>query len=184
MLCFVSRDMGSVKGPFSCLSEETINFAKTLALEISKVPLVNSRIQDLKTDKNSCRRSVVVLKKGVKAGIHDVEKYVDILRVLVDLDVDSEANGYVFMDLVVHNLDNWNSNKLSGQKECLLRLKWAETESSRLRLVWSYFRRQLMRSNFSNNNEVLRLKSHWIAKLHARGRQPPSEMKRSLSTSS
>ena len=132
--------------------------AQRLSKMLQSAPLLQERIAALESHPAEPTRDLIVLRSLPKVTIKDVEVNWDILSAIIDFNQDDLASNSRFMYLVMKDIDADHSRRLSQQDAVALRDVYCNWEADKCRLLWSYFLRQLGRTEWSPNVWVYRLK--------------------------
>ena len=140
--------------------------SQTLAVELmastlDSTPEMAERIEALQSPTSTSSmdgRSLVNLSCLPKLSHKDIEVNAFVIASIINFDRDKLIDHPTFMPLVMKSLDDRYGKKLSLQTGVGGRNFWYKWEGDKTRLLWSYFLRQLCRSNTSNNVFVWRLK--------------------------
>ena len=142
----------------SRLTHEEESAADALAKDLQRCEQVQLRLRSLHADLRCPQRDIIQFVQLPRVSVQDLEANQSILDVLIDFNQDMLLRSSVFMKAVFVKMDVSSGHDLSGQSTCFMQDAYCRWEADKAKLLWAYLKRQLARSQFSNNIHLLHLK--------------------------
>ena len=142
----------------SRLTHEEESAADALAKDLQRCEQVQLRLRSLHADLRCPQRDIIQFVQLPRVSVQDLEANQSILDVLIDFNQDMLLRSSVFMKAVFVKMDVSSGHDLSGQSTCFMQDAYCRWEADKAKLLWAYLKRQLARSQFSNNIHLFHLK--------------------------
>ena len=146
----------------SRLTHEEESAADALAKDLQRCEQVQLRLRSLHADLRCPQRDIIQFVQLPRVSVQDLEANQSILDVLIDFNHDKLLRSSVFMKAVFVKMDVSSGHDLSGQSTCFMQDAYCRWEADKAKLLWAYLKRQLARSQFSNNVHLFHLKQQLL----------------------
>ena len=156
--------------PSHFLANEQKDAAQLLSSMLLSLESWKKRFQELVSSQDETVRDLVPMSRLPRVHVGDVALNADAMQVLIEFvftdfpRYDKFVSNPGFVQYVFWLMDSGLEFKVSAQSLISLRDHYHQWEADKLRLVWAYFKRQLERTEFSNNVFVGRLKQRFLLK--------------------
>ena len=145
------------------LTEAELEMAVGLSTALAGTAHCSKRFEEL-AESESSERDIVIMRGLPRVSTQDIAGNEDIIAEIIEFNKDATIAKPFFMEHVWRILDKSLMGRLSKQELVTLQKSCYRWEADKTRLVYSYFLRQVTRSEFSCSLPVFKLKQRWLFK--------------------